>query len=415
MVAVCVALVLSGCTVDTSVGGTGGTDGGGGRDAAADGARVDAPLPDGATLDGTSADGGSDAGALLPTEAVTVTTSGGYDGHPAVAWDGERFVVGIVTASGGGHRIEVFYMEPGDVTPLERSALTNAARERRAVAVAASDDGRVAVGWHEYDGATWDVVVALLPSMPLDVRRINDVFAQSDHPSVALAWDGGELLGLLREPEIAGQSIHGVHVNPTPARIDPMPLAQGDVEGIALSAGPGGVLAAIGTSQQVWRHAAMWEPVFTAGLATPQEVALARLTGGSVLVLLSDSSTTPRENFAVRLDRSGPSWAPAYLARPVGLSGPDPASDAVGDQAVVAYVDETSGGRAPAIGLVDREGALVAGPCALPSVLPVANDPDVACGAGWCAIVWIEASARDATDYVTRIIQIPVGAGLVCP
>ena len=69
------------------------------------------------------------------------------------------------------------------------------------------------------------------------------------------------------------------------------------------------------------------------------------------------------------------------------------------------------------LGLVvlDSDGRAQGVPCGVPPSMTVVNEPDIACVSGYCAVVWMEASAYDATDYITRIAQFPATPDLICP
>ena len=74
-----------------------------------------------------------------------------------------------------------------------------------------------------------------------------------------------------------------------------------------------------------------------------------------------------------------------------------------------------SGTRQLALTWLDASGSVAAGPCLVPSARTYSNDPDIACANGWCAIVWLEGSAPGATDFVTRVLQVPADPGAPCP
>jgi hypothetical protein len=65
--------------------------------------------------------------------------------------------------------------------------------------------------------------------------------------------------------------------------------------------------------------------------------------------------------------------------------------------------------------VLDSNGQPIDEPCSVAPSRSVANDPDVACVEGYCAVVWMEASEYSATDYITRIVQLPASPELHCP
>jgi hypothetical protein len=94
----------------------------------------------------------------------------------------------------------------------------------------------------------------------------------------------------------------------------------------------------------------------------------------------------------------------------LGLVGPDPAVDAAGDRVVLAWPYGTSADVARPLGIamLGSGGEILAGPCRLPTENPIANEPAIACGGGWCLVTWIEATSLRGTDYLTRVVQVPV-------
>jgi hypothetical protein len=134
-----------------------------------------------------------------------------------------------------------------------------------------------------------------------------------------------------------------------------------------------------------------------------------------VFSVWSADASGERGVYARRLEGSGSVYAPAYGPRLLSWRGPDPTIAAAPTGPVGAYIDESTGERIVTVVALDADAIEIGGPCPLAPELPSANDPVIACGGGYCAVVWLEGSTRSGTDFVTRVVQLPVSPTLMCP
>jgi hypothetical protein len=398
----CLALwLLAACSVETA-----------GLGNSSDGA-IDAP----AAIDAwarDAADGAlpGDAGPFdagppsVPTDPVTLaSSSGAYDSHPAIAWSGTEFVIGYLVSATGGSQVEVARMPPGGA-PLPGERVTTGSLPRRSVAIAPRGS-EIAVGWIEDPAGTamdFRLEVRTVPSR-LD-GRYGPIAPLSDHDDVQLAWDGADVLAVVRRPDPGGEALGLVRIGTTMSVDPPFATAPsfGDVRRAKTSSEP---VVISGATREMWSLAGGAPRLLSTvtGIAMGTEGDAAELASGDFVGVWSETSAT-RTLFAAPMRRSGSTLVQDVSPVALGWDGPDPAIDAVGDRAVIAWCDETDGMRPIAVGMIAADGAIVVDRCALPTERPATNEPDIACGGGWCAIVWLEADARDG-DHATRVMQIP--------
>ena len=368
-----------------------------------DGAMRDAGPFDAGPLDAGPFDAGPPP---VPTDPVTLATSSGtYNSHPAIAWSGSEFVIGYLVSATGGSHVEVARMPPGaDPRPGER--VTTGALPRRGVAIAPRG-GEIAVGWIEDPTGTETTFRAEIRTLPSRISgRYGPIAALSDHDDVQLAWDGTDVLAVVRRPDPAGEALGLVRISGTMS-VDP-PFARamtfGDLRGAKTASAP---VVVASETRELWAIAGGMarRAATVTGIASASEGDAAELASGDVVTVWSETSGV-RTLFAVPLRRSGSSLVQDGSPVALGWDGPDPAIDAVGDRVVVAWCDETDGMRPIGVGMIAADGSIVVDRCALPNDQPATNEPDIACGGGWCAIVWVEADARDG-DHATRVMQIP--------
>ncbi len=421
------ALLLSACSIDTH--------------AIAPGVGADGSVPDGNVTDGWMDTMGPldaevrdtapprddtappdtrvvDSGPPMPTPIVTAASSGGYEGHPTVIWSGTRFDVAVISVASGGGHVETYGMLPGDVTPIDRRrASSGGARDRRGTVLASAPDGRLAVGWHEYDGAEWDVVVAIDSGGSFTERRFDGAAAASDHNSLALFWVGSELRGVVRQAGAGGShNARDVRFDPGPVAIDIAPFAAApDLGGMDGIGGPDGPVVVFGATGATFHRTTAFVTIDSVAALSPVEADVAILDDESIFSVWSADASGERAVYARRLDRSGSAYVPAFGPRLLSWRGPDPTIAAASAGPVGAYIDESGGERIVTVVALDADGAEIGGPCPLANLLPSANDPVIACGGGYCAVVWLEGSTRSDTDFVTRVVQLPISPALMCP
>jgi hypothetical protein len=140
----------------------------------------------------------------------------------------------------------------------------------------------------------------------------------------------------------------------------------------------------------------------------PNECGVALSAGAGLWLLCSDSpadsDTTPRQLWLAEVD------ATLGAERPVdGWLGPDPAIAGHAGGAAAAWVYEPIvDERWLGLGVIDVDGA-PSPPCVVPreAGYGFANDPDIACGGGWCAVVWLEGVDQTSSDFIVRLAQFP--------
>jgi hypothetical protein len=408
-------LAVSGCGLDT---GAVAPSGDGGGDAAFDTGGVDARVPDAATRDSRVGDAVADApdpdpdaGPPRPTAIVTTPAAGGQGSQPAVLWNGGEFVIGLITE---GH-VTLLRMPPGRALSVPERVSTGPGVGRQDVMLATDDGGRLAVGWTEDRAGDQSLMVRILPtdSAPRFVR--GGLFREADRQDAALYGTGSTFGALVRDEATTGvQRLQYVDVavgSPTH-----LSTGAGSFGELDIRPSPHGPLFVTGRPQVIYRREGnLW--VVAAGpiLGEGSEGSVAPLLDGSIasVWLHAPLFGGPRLLSHVR-HRPGLVWI-EERSGPLGIEGSDPALAPFEGGSLMAFSYPDGAERTLGLAALDPDGNVVAGPCRVPAVAPVTNDPDLACAAGWCAIAWMEASAYDAMDYVTRVIQVPTDRDFLCP
>jgi len=409
-----IVILLAGCAVDVS------GLGGGARDSGADGGS----LTDGShETDGGSggdAEPGIDAGVAVPTVIADFPTAGTNDSHPAVVWNGTQFVVGVMVADGAGHQVDLILLDPGQArsTPTTRVTLGSPA-PRKSITLAPRG-GALAVGWVEDEGSEWALYTRILPDESSATRQLGSIRVSGDHDDAFFFWVGDRLHAVVRmDGIVGGEALISVDLG-GPVVIPGLSFASAtprfsDLGWGLASRGP---LLTSGVVGEMYRYASGgWD--LGVRLTSPEPLGegdMAELSDGTVLGLWTFVPAGGARELAVfRLVPSGDVYLQPDPPTRLGWYAPDPAVDVVSDRLVVAFMRENAGGRSLGLGMLDAAGTPLVGDCAVPAVLPFANEPDIACGAGWCAVVWMEATAYEAADYITRVMQVPADPLLVCP
>jgi hypothetical protein len=359
-----------------------------------------------------------DAGPRLPTAVIDLATSTTNGGHPAVIWTGTDFVVAYLVGDGSGTRaafVEIAHFAPGSATGTGVMRLTPSAIPRDSLTLASSGGG-LAVAWIEDEGSgMWQLdgtVIGAPAGVTLPMHP--NVLDREDRDDAHVFFDGGLLTAVVRIAP-AGGGEHLVALTGASSTPIFVATAAGEVSG----GPPGGLpllsIAAGATVMQ--RRGGTWSIAAMLPLAASIEGDAAYLDDGSLVAVYVDDPPMTRSLSFARFTRPGATYVPDGLPVDTGLPpGPDPAIDTVEDRTIVIWDAGSAPDRPLGIAALDDAGAVVTGPCLVAPVSGrVSNDPDLACGGGWCLAVWLEADDYDATDFETRLLQVPVEPELVCP
>ena len=401
-------LLVAACSIETSgLRPTASVDGGddsGGIDAAVDG-------------------GSEDAGAPPIVGPVTLGPAGSRNAHPAIVWTGAELVVAYFEDDGAGGRNVVARAAPagGELTPEGPVTMTSGI-SRSSLSLAHSMDG-TAIGWVEGEG-TGELHVRVLPSMPRGT--IGDVEVHQDFDDAHVMWDRGFLLTVVRQRVAPNEVLTAVEFSPGPGMAVSVGMPRMDFGEIATASsafGPLVVTPNVGVIH-VRRDDLFWYEAHTLSFGgTPMEGDVVELAGGGLLGVFTVNDGTGLTLRSQRLESGGDGTWDAVLpeTRLSNWIGPDPVVTTLGaERALLAWVDETSSPppRPLALAVLDAAGMpLTSTPCVIAPERSYANDPDIACGGGYCAAIWLEANDLTGTDYVTRFVQLPVSARgmLTCP
>lgn len=387
----------------------------------------DAPgRPDsGAASDASAGDasGGTDASRLDAAPAgdafvIDLEPAGASTSHPAVAWTGTEFAVSSIAAAataGTGYPQLRRYPPGVPSVPLVQVLRPDPVPISSTSIAADLASGAIAVGWIDgsepsfaFDGALVEgrEVTGFDPFGPVTTTG-------DDHDGLVIV-QGGAVHALVRQRDGTGE--HMIHLSYGSVGALGPPTSHGPVVSNTnlweVTPSRIGELTAIavGRYPMVWTFdGTTWSLLRTiAGLSESSEGSVA--SRGSATVVL----------FTHTIDNvlaSGPiDRAPGPLA---GWRGPDPGLAAFERGFMASWVrtDTSSPTRNVALAVLDDTGAPTAATtCVIPAMLPYANEPSIACGGGWCAVVWIEGSEPRATDFVTRLAQFPAGdPSALCP
>jgi hypothetical protein len=186
----------------------------------------------------------------------------------------------------------------------------------------------------------------------------------------------------------------------------------GGMDGIG---GPEGPVVVFGATGATFHRTSAFVTVDSVATLSPVEADVAILDDGSAFSVWSADASGERGVYARRLDRSGAVWVPAFGPRLLSWRGPDPTIAAAPSGPVGAYIDESTGSRIVTVVALDADAGEIGGPCPLTPERPSANDPVIACGGGYCAVVWMEGTTRSGTEFITRVVQLPVSPTVICP
>ena len=407
-------LVLLGCSVETA--GLRRPDAAlphdGGADSELDAARVDGG-PDAGRDSGGTDGGGTDAGARAPTEPVTLASSGSHGAHPAVAWTGSEFIVGYVAGDGSGGQVELVRMGPG-AAPGGMMRQTATAAPRRSVTLAPNGTD-LAVGWTVETVTGWQLAARTNPSGPGGI--FEPVEVTDDHDDVHLMWESGSLYGVARQSSASDEALVSLYFDGSAVELGDIATASSFGELVLLDTSSGPVLAT-GAGSLFQLADGSWSAVGAMDVSPDQllEGDLAEIgTDLAGVWSIRRDADGERALYGVRLVSDGGGWNQDGGAVPLGWRGPDPAVDSAAGRIVVVWPDETDGARVLGVAMLDAELRPVVDRCHVVPERPVANDPDIACAAGWCAVVWVEGEDYSTDAFVTRVMQLPLTPDLVCP
>jgi hypothetical protein len=411
-------VLLVGCSVETAGLGTG-ADANlpreEGLDAAIDASRPDAGPDSGAASDGGSTDvGGADAGPRFPTDPVTLAPASSHGAHPAVSWTGSEFVVAYVSDDGSGGHVELVRMGPGE-SPGSPVRLTSTPALRRSVTLAPNGTD-LAIGWTVESGSRWELVARTIPVGPGGTFEPVDL--TGDFDDAHLVWDSDTLYGAARQVRGSEEALVSLRFDADAEVLGDVAVASsfGELELFHTSSGP--VLVTGGGRLFRLDGGGSWSSAGAMDVAPDQPIEgdLAELgTDLAGVWSIRRDADGERALHGVRLVPGAGGWVQDGGAVALGWTGPDPVVAGAAGRIVVAWPDETDGTRVLGMAMLDATLATVVDRCQVVPERAVANDPDIACAAGWCAVVWLEGHDYDGPDFVTRVMQVPVTPDLVCP
>jgi hypothetical protein len=289
---------------------------------------------------------------------------------------------------------------------------------RQDVSLASVGDS-LAVGWSEPGSSGQPALAArILPLESTSSIRYEPI-VRSEFHDVQLFVTDDELFAAVRtfgsasgtEALVAGTIGAGMLASPEMV----LEGALGDILVRSTTRGPIAVLGSI--PALATRTGSGWETVTIAGLNAPLEGDAVELPDGALLsAWLHHTAEGAREIVAIRLELLAGGWTARSEPVPIPTLDSDPVLGLAGSHVLVAANRVLGAGtRQLALTWVDSTGSVAAGPCLVPPVGEYSNDPDIACADGWCAIAWIEGSTASATDFVTRVVQVPADPAAPCP
>ena len=373
-----------------------------------------------ATVDGET---GIDAGPPAIVGPDTLGPSGSRNAHPAVVWTGDVFVVAHFADDGaGGRNVLVSAARPG-AELAARPALTMTAGVARSSLSLAHSDAGTAIGWVEGGGASGELHVRVLPDSPRGTFA--NVEVHEDFDDAHLMWDRGELVAVLRQRSGSQEALTAVAFTPGPGMVAGVAGPVEDFGEIATASSSAGSLVVSSEARTLYirRDDLFWREAYRLSFSgSPMEGDVVELADGALLGVFAVNDGTGRTLRGQRLAPSGDgTWTADGPEVLYGWNGPDVVLTMLGaDRVLLAWVDETSSPPPRPLALAVLDAAGIPGgdpPCAIELELAYANDPDVACGGGWCAVVWMEADDLLSEAYITRFIQLPITSGstLACP
>jgi hypothetical protein len=399
-------LCATACSLDRS-----GLEGDGGRrDGGADGAiaprDADMPASDGGR--DASSDSGTDAGIPVPTAIVALGTSGPNGAHPAVVWDGDEFVVGVVVRDVLDH-LELVRIAPGAGVEASRTRVVSDRRAIEDVSLAVLSTGELGVAWSEDGGAGWSIGTSRLGGAPEPgPRHLREADRDDVHIHPGAGPSGFAVV--YRDGFPGGEALTEYT---TGSRTVANAFALGET---ALRKGGTGSLLALGGTSEVFEHDGVrWSrAISVSGLGLGSEGDVVDLGTGRWISIWLHTPGAERVLSSVPIAAAG---APMQLPEvPLGAIGSDPALAATAERALLAFayaIDAST--RTLGLLMLDDQGAAMGSPCSVPPLFTTANDPDVACAGSYCAVVWMEADSYDAATFAIRFVQVPVVPDLVCP
>lgn len=388
-----------------------------------DGVCTDARDGGAADADGVDAggiDAGVDAGPAVPTSVIDVAPAGRSGAHPAVVWTGTEFAVGLIVAEGSGLDVRVLRLAPGEARDGPLEVIDDGGSAGREDVALASDGASLAVGWSELRaGGDLALMVRVLPGESAASVRSEPIVRQSGLDDAQLFFTDGAFFAAVRafgssagiEALVAGRLGDGMLASPEMV----VEGALGEIIVRSTSRGPVAILGSL--PAVATRAGGGWEVATITGLRSPLEGDAVELADGALLsAWLHHDAGGEREIAAVRFELGSIGWTPRGTPLPIPSLESDPVLGLGGSHVLVAAnVVLGSGDRQLALTWVDGTGSVTAGPCLVPSVNAYSDDPDIACADGWCAITWIEGSAPDGSDFVTRVLQVPADPAAPCP
>jgi hypothetical protein len=246
------------------------------------------------------------------------------------------------------------------------------------------------------------------------VRQRGGLVHSSDQRDAALFWEDGALHAVVRLGSGDEELLQTVRIDGAAGDLDA--IGPGSFGSLDLVPTRGGPILLSGETGRAWhRTSGAWLDAYQVPDFDPEEGTGAELASGRVLMVWTRPGDAGREQFAGWLEHRSGRWESGGDLTPVGWIGPDPQLAAAGDRAAEIFIGEETGDRIAGLGMLDANGAPLAGDCPLPAERLWGNDPDIACGAGWCAAVWVEADSGSDPGFTLRIIQVPAEPARLCP
>lgn len=395
-------------------------DGGTGAEAG----HLDAGGSDGGADSGVSTDAGHADAAIPLAPPVALSPTAGRQAYPSILWTGDHFAVVLLASTDAVTSVPRLYrFGPGETEPFEPPLDLASEPGVYSTTTSTLHGAELAVGWvANLDGTAvmQGAMVAHRTTRPTGTA--GPVAHSLGLRDVLFFSFAGELWSVLRTPGASMPGLSYVNLGPdgtTSGSVIPFfDERSGEIDVThaggtpILASGYSGVVASFdGTA---WETMAGVRTV----LAETDEPGMApRPEGGVWSVWSQDIGTDPSLLHAVSIR---PGEAP-IARRLEGWQGADPVLTSHESRLVMATVqqDSATAPRHLALGELQDDGL---GTTASPCVVPLAagnlfsNDPDIACGGGWCAVVWLESADRFAEEYVVRFAQFPAGdPSHLCP
>jgi hypothetical protein len=347
--------------------------------------------------------------------------AGPRNAHPAIVWTGSEFLIAHFVEASPGQHVALRRAAPGR-EPGEPEQITPTPVARSSLSLAHSALG-TAIGWVEGTGAAGQLHAETLSGTTGYGGMHGPVSVQEDYDDAHVLWHGERLVGAFRTLSGSDEALNWVHFRSGPAEIggiDGPRQLYGELSVAETTFGP---LLISGRQTVLFIRDATdfsWSTAVDPDFAGTGEGDAAELPDGSLLAVFGSDVAEGRVLESLRLEPGPPGrWTQAGAPVPLGWYGTDVVAVTVGSRVFFAWADTTMGAmpRPLALAMLDDRGVVCptcVPRCPIAAVGPSANEPDVACGGGYCAIVWTEGTEA-ANDNITRFMQLRVSTTFDCP